>query len=43
MSEKRIVVVGAGIVGLCVAWHLANRGLKPLVLQAAAKIRPPKG
>lgn len=32
MAEKRIVVVGAGIVGLCVAWHLANRGLKPIVL-----------
>jgi len=32
MSEKRIIVVGAGIVGLCIAWHLANRGLKPLVL-----------
>lgn len=32
MSEKRVVVVGAGIVGLCVAWHLARRGLKPLVL-----------
>lgn len=32
MSDKRVVVVGAGIVGLCVAWHLANRGLKPIVL-----------
>ena len=32
MSGKRVVVVGAGIVGLCVAWHLANRGLKPIVL-----------
>ena len=32
MAEKRVVVVGAGIVGLCVAWHLANRGLRPIVL-----------
>lgn len=32
MTEKRVVVVGAGIVGLCVAWHLASRGMKPLVL-----------
>lgn len=32
MNGKRVVVVGAGIVGLCVAWHLANRGLKPIVL-----------
>lgn len=35
MSDKpRIVVLGGGIVGLCVAWHLARRGLAPLVLDA---------
>lgn len=32
MTEQRVVVVGAGIVGLCVAWHLASRGMKPIVL-----------
>ncbi|MBR0679248.1 FAD-dependent oxidoreductase [Roseomonas eburnea] len=33
-NGSRIVVVGGGIVGLCVAWHLARRGLRPLVLDA---------
>jgi glycine/D-amino acid oxidase-like deaminating enzyme len=33
-DQPRIVVVGGGIVGLCVAWHLAKRGLRPLVLDA---------
>jgi D-amino-acid dehydrogenase len=33
-NEPRIVVIGGGIVGLCVAWHLARRGLRPLVLEA---------
>lgn len=33
-ESPRIVVVGGGIVGLCVAWHLAKRGLRPLVLDA---------
>lgn len=33
-NGPRIVVVGGGIVGLCVAWHLARRGLRPLVLEA---------
>ena len=28
------VIIGGGIVGLCIAWHLARRGLKPLVLEA---------
>ncbi|MBW6399562.1 FAD-dependent oxidoreductase [Roseomonas sp. HJA6] len=33
-DSPRIVVIGGGIVGLCVAWHLAKRGLRPLVLEA---------
>ena len=33
-DSPRIVVVGGGIVGLCVAWHLAKRGMRPLVLDA---------
>lgn len=33
-DAPRIVVIGGGIVGLCVAWHLARRGLRPLVLEA---------
>jgi D-amino-acid dehydrogenase len=33
-DPPRIVVIGGGIVGLCVAWHLARRGLAPLVLEA---------
>ncbi len=33
-DPPRIVVIGGGIVGLCVAWHLAQRGLRPLVLEA---------
>ncbi|WP_198369291.1 NAD(P)/FAD-dependent oxidoreductase [Roseomonas rosulenta] len=34
LEKPRIVVVGGGIVGLCVAWHLAWRGLKPIVIEA---------
>ena len=33
-DKPRIVVIGGGIVGLCVAWHLARRGLRPIVLDA---------
>lgn len=33
-GDGRIVVVGAGIVGLCVAWHLARRGLPVTVLDS---------
>lgn len=33
-EQSRIVVIGGGIVGLCVAWHLARRGLAPLVIEA---------
>jgi glycine/D-amino acid oxidase-like deaminating enzyme len=28
------IIIGGGIVGLCIAWHLARRGLKPLVVEA---------
>ncbi len=35
LSPPSPIVIGGGIVGLCVAWHLARRGLKPLVLEAA--------
>jgi len=34
LDKPRIVVVGVGIVGLCVGWHLAWRGLKPIVIEA---------
>src|SRR5919204_3254862 len=36
-SESRshdLVVVGAGVIGLAIAWHAARRGLRPLVLDA---------
>ena len=33
-DKPRIVVIGGGIVGLCVAWHLAKRGLRPVVIDA---------
>jgi glycine/D-amino acid oxidase-like deaminating enzyme len=32
MVPKRIVVVGAGIVGLCVAWHLSKRGAEVTIV-----------
>jgi glycine/D-amino acid oxidase-like deaminating enzyme len=31
-APNRIVVVGAGIVGLCVAWHLAKRGAEVTIV-----------
>src|SRR5919201_2769067 len=36
-SESRshdLVVVGAGVIGLAIAWRATRRGLRPLVLEA---------
>jgi glycine/D-amino acid oxidase-like deaminating enzyme len=33
--SQRVVIVGAGIVGLCLAWHLAKDGASVLVLDRA--------
>jgi D-amino-acid dehydrogenase len=35
-QKPRIIVIGAGIVGLCTAWHLARGGAEVLVLDGAA-------
>jgi protoporphyrinogen oxidase len=40
MRKKRIVIVGAGLSGLSVAWHLAQRGREALILE---KEREPGG
>jgi glycine oxidase len=34
-SEQQLVVVGAGVIGLAIAWRAAQRGLQPFVLDAA--------
>jgi glycine/D-amino acid oxidase-like deaminating enzyme len=34
-ARVRVAVVGGGLTGLSAAWHLAARGLEPLVLEAA--------
>ena len=39
-SEQQLVVVGAGVIGLAIAWRAAQRGMRPLVLDAA---EPPDG
>ena len=31
--ETDVVVVGAGIVGVMTAWHLANKGLRVVILE----------
>ena len=33
-SEPAILIIGAGVAGLSAALHLAERGLRPLVLEA---------
>src|SRR5437764_12285077 len=33
-SEEQMIVVGAGVIGLAIAWRAAQRGLRPLVLEA---------
>jgi glycine/D-amino acid oxidase-like deaminating enzyme len=34
--QADLIIVGAGAFGLNAAWHLRQRGLKPLVLDAAS-------
>jgi glycine oxidase len=34
-SDEQLVVVGAGVIGLAIAWRAAQRGFRPLVLDAA--------
>ncbi len=34
MAGKRIIVVGAGIIGASIAWHLAKAGAEVTVIEA---------
>lgn len=36
MTEDRIIIVGSGIVGACLAYAAAGRGVRPLVISAGA-------
>src|SRR5687767_13738139 len=41
MEQKKsydVIIVGAGIAGLTAALHLAERGLKPLILEAGDRV-----
>lgn len=39
MSEKRVIIVGAGVAGLAAAWWLRRIGWQPVVLERAADLR----
>jgi cation diffusion facilitator CzcD-associated flavoprotein CzcO len=41
--ELDVVVVGGGQAGLAMGWHLAERGLSFLVLEAGAEVGDPVG
>src|SRR5438105_165926 len=34
-SEVDVAIIGAGLTGASAAWHLARRGVRPVVLEAA--------
>src|SRR5206468_2172289 len=37
-SGRRVIVVGAGIAGLATAWHLEQRGVEAVVLEASDRV-----
>ncbi|WP_407057596.1 FAD-dependent oxidoreductase [Enterobacter chinensis] len=41
MTRKRIVVLGAGITGVSIAWHLAHRYPVLLLLMRAGRFTSP--
>jgi heterodisulfide reductase subunit A-like polyferredoxin len=38
MDNQDAIIIGGGVAGLTAALHLAERGLKPLILEASARI-----